>query len=454
MKESIKASRRISRRSAIKLGAAAATLPLVHVQTAHAAGSLALGFWDHWVPAANPVMQKLVAEWGAKNKVEVTLDLLSAGAVDSKLPLTQAAEALSGTGHDVMAFSTWDVQHYSEHLTPLDDVMDAQIKKYGAVDPVTQYLATVKGHWMAMPTSVGSQYKPSCARIGFFKEHGCDVQAWYPDKPGNASTASAWTYDEMLKLAPDAAKAGLTFGLGLGQTTDSVDWTGAVLRAYGAVLVDEKGNSQLRSDPVMQVLEYMQKIYPSLPAEAVSYDDASNNKALISGRSALIFNPPSAWWVARRDAIKVAEDCWTFPSPSGPKGRFNPYLPYFWGVWSFSKNQTAAKELITWLQQREQVEMLANAAAGYDIPPFASMHDFTVWATEKPPLGTLYNYPIRPWHDVVSNVSGYPAPPHIATQLYSNATFNVMIVKLAKQGQSMKDVLDWAERQITDYINM
>ena len=454
MMESTKTLSRLSRRSALKLGAAAATLPLVHIQTAYAAGSLSLAFWDHWVPAANPVMQKLVADWGSKNKVNVTLDLLSSGTSNSKLPLTQAAEALSGTGHDVIAFNTWDVQHYHQHLTPVDDVMDAQAKTYGAVDATAEYLAKVKGHWMAIPTSVGSQYKPSCARISFFKQQGCDVESWYPNNTGTAATSAAWTYDEMLKLAPAAQKAGLPFGLGLGQTTDSVDWTGAMLRAYGGVLVDKDGNSQIRSDPVRQVLEYMQKLVPALPADTVAYDDASNNKALISGTSALIFNPPSAWWVARRDAIKVAEDCWTFPNPSGPKGKIVSYLPFFWGIWSFSKNRSAAKELLTWLQQRPQIEALANASAGYDIPPYASMHDFTIWETEKPPAGTLYNYPLRAWHDAVSNVAGYPAPPDIATQLYSNATLNVMIAKLAIQGESMKEVLDWAEREVSGYADM
>ena len=34
-------------------------------------------------------------------------------------------------------------------------------------------------------------------------------------------------------------------------------------------------------------------------------------------------NPPSAWAVAVRDAPKVAEQLWTFPSPKGPKGRFD-----------------------------------------------------------------------------------------------------------------------------------
>lgn len=445
--------RGISRRDALKLAAVGSALPLVHVRTAHAAGSLKLGFWDHWVPAANPVMQKMVQEWGEKNKVQVSLDLLSSGAVDSKLPLTQAAEALAGTGHDVLAFNTWDVQHYHQHLTPVDDIMEAQVKKYGAVDQMAEYLAKVNGHWMAMPTSVGSQYKPTCARISFFKKQGHDVQQWYPAKQATTADAVPWMYDLMMQMAPAAHAAGMSYGVGLGQTTDSVDWTGAVLRAHDAVLVDAKGQSQLRSEPVQQVLEYMQKLYPSLPGNTVSYDDASNNKALISGKSALIFNPPSAWWVARRDAPQVAQDCWTFPNPIGTKARAIPYLPYFWGIWSFSPNKNAAKELITWLQQRPQVQTLTEVSAGYDIPPYAGMHDFNVWATEKPPAGTLFNYPIRPWFDAVSNISGYPAPPAIATQLYSNATFNVMVVKLA-QGQKMKDVLDWGEDQITSYANV
>jgi hypothetical protein len=61
----------MTRRRALKVtaGAVGATLPLVHVQTATAAGKLTMGIWDHWVPAANPVLKGLVDEWAAKNKV-------------------------------------------------------------------------------------------------------------------------------------------------------------------------------------------------------------------------------------------------------------------------------------------------------------------------------------------------------------------------------------------------
>ena len=67
----------VSRRRAVKLGAAAAALPLVHIRTAGAAGKLNIGFWDHWVPGANDVMQKQVNAWADKNKVEVNADFIT-----------------------------------------------------------------------------------------------------------------------------------------------------------------------------------------------------------------------------------------------------------------------------------------------------------------------------------------------------------------------------------------
>ena len=93
---------RVSRRSALKLGAAAAALPLVHIRTAGAAGKLAVGFWDHWVPAGNDIMQKQVDAWAAQNKVEVTVDFITGNG--NKLLMTGAAEAQAKTGHDISSF--------------------------------------------------------------------------------------------------------------------------------------------------------------------------------------------------------------------------------------------------------------------------------------------------------------------------------------------------------------
>ena len=208
-------------------------------------------------------------------------------------------------------------------------------------------------------------------------------------KPEHTALQDAWTYDEFMRYAELAQKDDMTFALGLGgfTNTDAIDQVGALFRAYGAALIDKEGEIQVKSDEMRQVLEYSQKLVKFLPASAASFDDASNNRALISGKSALIFNPPSAWAVAKRDAPQVAADCWTFSAPVGPKGRFVPTLTFFWGVWKFSPNQSAAKELIEYLLQREQAEARSNAVDGYDIPPYANMLDFKIWETVEPPPG-------------------------------------------------------------------
>ncbi|MGD0109500.1 MAG: extracellular solute-binding protein, partial [Rhodopila sp.] len=336
----------ISRRGAVKLGAAAAALPLVHIRTAGAAGKLNIGFWDHWVPGANEVMQKHVNAWAEKNKVEVNVDFITTNG--GKLQLTPAAETQAKTGHDVMTFYNWDSQNYAEYLDPVDDLMKRLIAAHGEVTSTGSYLARYKGHWAAVPSSSGTQTKPPCARISWFKKHGLDIQAMYPAKDEKNALQDTWTWETFLKYAELAQTDNMTFGMGMGGglNSDATDTHGAIFAAFGGALIDAEGKSQLKSDGTRQALEYAQRLVKFYPADAVSYDDASNNRALIAGKSALIFNPPSAWAVAKRDNPDVAADCWTFPAPSGPKGRFVPTQSYFWGVYGFSQNKSAGKDLI------------------------------------------------------------------------------------------------------------
>ena len=59
------------------LGASAALTVAPYVRTSRAAGSLAVGFWDHWVPGANEALAKLCNEWAAKEKVDLKVDFIA-----------------------------------------------------------------------------------------------------------------------------------------------------------------------------------------------------------------------------------------------------------------------------------------------------------------------------------------------------------------------------------------
>ncbi len=440
---------RITRRKALRLGAAAGALPLVNIHTAGAAGRLSVALWDHWVPAGNEAMKQVVGAWAEKNKVDVTVDFLTA--IGNKIMITMAAEAQAKTGHDIYAFGMWSVHEYAEQLDPVDDIMQSFITKYGKIGRAYEYLGISEGHWRAIPVAWGSAPLATCARISMLKQHaGIDVQAWYPNHEATPATSADWTYETQLKAAEACHKAGVPFALGCGTTTDSNQTWGATFGAFGADLVDAKGNITVDSDNVRAAMEYAQRLVRFLPADTVSYDDASNNRALLSGKSALIWNPPSAWAVAKRDAPQIAADCWTFPNPRGPQGRMVPMRPYFFGLWSFAQNKPAARDLLAYLGAREQMETLTTAVVGYDIPPYASMSDFKIWAEVEPPKGTVYNYPIRPWHDAEYYVTGWSGPPDIGVQAWNRGLIPTMVSKLVA-GQSIKEATDWAKDELEGF---
>jgi ABC-type glycerol-3-phosphate transport system substrate-binding protein len=440
----------MTRRSALKAGAGLTALPLVHVRTAYAAGRLSLAFWDHWVPAGNEIMRKQVTAWGEKNKVDIQLDFITSNGF--KNLLTMAAEEQAKSGHDVHNFPNFEVHNHADSMEPVDDVVLRLIAKYGPINPVSEYLYKVKGRWLAVPGSWGSQNKGPCGRISILKDAaGLDVTKIYPAAAIKLPEQEAWTWEAHQKAAEACHKIGKTFGIGLGTTSDSVATAGALFRSHGAAIVNEKGDITVDSDAVRHVLEFGERMVRALPDDAVAYDDASNNRALISGSSALIWNPPSAWAVAVRDNPAIGADCWTFPAPKGPNGRFRPVDLYSFGLWSFSPNKTAAKELIEHLMQREQVEARLVPTQGYDQPPFISMTDFKIWEEVEPPKGTVFNYPVRPHHDEQPWLAGMEAPPTIAVQMFNRGTLPTMLAKL-KSGQSIKQVTDWVKDELEGFV--
>ena len=446
----------IGRRAALRsgagvlvAGAAALGAPMVHAQGT--GGRLALGFWDHWVPAGNDAMRPVVMEWAQRNRVDVQLDFITS--VGKKNLLTIAAEAQARQGHDVLAYPDWSIQDQQRLLEPVDDVMAPLVQSYGKVNPVSEYLGKAGGKWLGVPATAGSQYKGSAARIDLMKQHtGIDVQAMYPAETRLGPGADQWTWETFLTAAQKCNAAGVPFALPAGSFSDATDWIGAMFRCYGAEMVNAKGEITIRNnDRVKQVLDYAGRLFQHLPNEMFAADDATNNRALISGRTALIFNPPSAWAVAKRDAPQVAEQTWHFPSPSGPAGHYTPHLPYFYGIWNFSRAKPAAKALLAYLSHRDQVAKLVAASDGYDIPPFASLTDLDTWSVVGPPRGTVFNYPVREHHKAEATIACAPAPAEIAVQMYQQGIQAKMIARMVQNKEPVDRVLAWAEREVEGF---
>src|SRR3954451_539231 len=96
-----------SRRTFIKTTAAAtAALAFPYIRTSNAAGSLSVGFWDHWVPGANDTLTQVCQDWAAKQTAALKPDSITTQC--TMLQLSPPAESQTKAGHDVLACLAWD----------------------------------------------------------------------------------------------------------------------------------------------------------------------------------------------------------------------------------------------------------------------------------------------------------------------------------------------------------
>ncbi len=436
-----------SRRRFLETAAAGAVgLAAPWVKSAHSAGSLSIGLWDHWVPGANDVMRDVCTEWGEANGVDVTVDFITS--IGNKLLLTAQAESRARTGHDVYCVPGWFPSIFRDSLEPVDDVVREIEARYGALVPSVNYLAQIDGTWVASPAPNGSPTFAQVSRLDYFKQYaGIDLAAMFPaHRERDPALVESWTYDAFLDAAEKLHAAGHAFGAPIAPTVDGTQWVAQVFRAFGAELIDADGEIAVDSDETRAVLDYLSRLSRFMPQGVYAWDDAANNRWMISGQGGAIFNPPSAWAVAIRDNPDAGRHFWHHDAPRGPAGRFRAAGSFFWGVWRFSENISAAKDLFVHVMRRDIVERTLRASQGYDVPLIASYRDSDVWDSASPPDGTLYNYPIR--GDEVQNIAGFPAPPEYGSQLSVQGVYPNLVAHVTQAGESIDEAIDWALGEI------
>ena len=93
--------------------------------------------------------------------------------------------------------------------------------------------------------------KPCCSRFDLYQQHaGLDLQTMFPadESKYDAAKIANWNWDTYLNSAQKLHKAGFPVGLPMGQSSDAVDWVGAMFNSYGVVMVDAKDNIKVDSD--------------------------------------------------------------------------------------------------------------------------------------------------------------------------------------------------------------
>jgi len=419
-------------------------------RTTDAKPKLHLALWNHWVKEANPTSLRLIDDWSKKNSVDVKVDFVAYNDTLTKA----AAAARAGVGPDVIALGGLEPGLYVDKLAACNEVTERLQKKYGKYYAVAEYTLKHDGKWIGVPTCIGNQTQPLCARISIFKKHcGVDFTELFPvdrSKRNTKKIKEFWSYNTLLDMAKKLKAAGAPpVGFGLSEAYDSSLWLHPFFMSYGSTAMDAKGEITIESDATLEALEWVIELSKYMPDEVYGWDAASNNRFLIAGNGSAIFNPPSAWNVAKKDNPEVGGDIWHFDNPYGPKGAFRGAHQMSWCLWEYSKNKKPALEIMEFMGEKEQTAQLITASEGFDLPNHKSHADVPIYAEVGPPKGTLYNYVGRGEEEMVA--AGLPAPIALATKINTKHLFPVMCAKACSGEMKPKDAIKWAAGQLEDY---
>src|SRR5262245_9720447 len=181
--------------------------------------------WSHFVPAYDKWIDQFVADWGAANNVDATIDHIST----DDLPARMAAEVAARGGHDLIEMNGQILTYlYEKQLADMGDVVDYAQKKYGPVEPIGKALAQVNGRWVGWPNFYIA-IMPQI-RTDLFQKYGMDP-------------AQVKTWQDYLQLGTAAKADGHAAGLAISHCNDANHNWRAIMWAHGASEVKADGRT-------------------------------------------------------------------------------------------------------------------------------------------------------------------------------------------------------------------
>jgi multiple sugar transport system substrate-binding protein len=375
----------ITRRDALKLGAAAALTGTALTGRAFGAGiptadvqppdlpiekgaSLRVLRPTKFVDADEPVWRENTKKFSDAMGVPVRVDFV--GWEDLR-PQT-AVTANTGAGPDIVVGWPDDPHIYATHLREVSDIAEYLGKKYGG----WYFLADKYGkkwgtqNWIGLP--MGASGGPLVYRDSWFKEVGYDTVPNDMDK----------VLDLFTKLKAKNHPVGFALGNAVGDANSYVEW---VLWAFGGYVANEDGKVSIDRKETIDALKWAKAMYPTQIDGVLSWGDPSNNKAFLAGQIAATTNGVSIYYAAKQDpnSIAPAADISHARLPSGVVGRPpESGLMLNAMVFQHTKYPNAAKQYLRYMMEAEQYDKWLTACAGYWSQPLMAYSNSEVWTID------------------------------------------------------------------------
>lgn len=428
--------RQFMRRAGWATGLATAGLGIEGILAARKAPAYAPGtsihflLWKNFSPPADAEILRQGAEWGKQNNVTVKIEQINA----NDLPARAVAAMESKQGPDILQFlNNWQNQ-YAEGLVDVTDVCMALEAKHGGFIEYAKAHASLGGRFNAVPHTI--------TPIIFV------VRKSYLKAAGTEQWPKTW--DELRREGKKWKAAERPIGQSLGHTWgDPVAFAYPYLWSFGAIERNDKGRVMIGSKQTLDALKFFKALWDdAMDPAGVAWDDSSNNRVFLNGSIAATSNAASIYLTASNQVVldekgdPLVNDIMHAPYPAGPAGVFHYHPTQQLAIPKYSKNVEAAKDLIRWLMEKEQLSKYLRRSQAYQGAALKSYLKDQMWDM----------FPaLRPFRDSLLQGQhvGWKGPADAgAARVVLNYTLIDILAHVATGKMTPEDSLKWGETQL------
>jgi multiple sugar transport system substrate-binding protein len=383
--------------------------------------------WKYFVQAEDDAFIALLDAFEKATGVKV---IVSRESYEDVQPKASVA-ANTGSGPDLF----WGLYSlpflFPDKCADVTDVANYLGKKYGGwVDSAVKYGKGNGAKWIDIPLCFAGNllnYRISALRKAGFSK--------FPA-----------TTDEFLEFAKATKKNNTPGGFAFGHASgDGNAWAHWCLWAHGGNIVDKNDKVIINSPETEKALTYAKQLYENMIPGVVSWNDASNNKAFLSGDIYWTGNGISIYAAALKDPSKkeIADDMDHAVWPIGPVGHateFHLMFPLL--AMRYSKYPQACKALMAFMLEAENFNPWLTAAGGYLTHCLNAYDANPVWTSD--PKRT-------PFRDVAKNsltVGGLGSVGENAASAIADFILLDMMANYATGREDAKGAIKIAERQL------
>src|SRR5207237_8532346 len=156
------------------------------------------------------------------------------------------------------------------------------------------------------------------------------------------------TWAELLSIGKGLKRQGNPVGIPISHCSDAHSTYWSVAWSFGAKVIEAAGKTPaINSDKTAHLLDRYKELYAeAMEPEVLSWDDAGNNRLLLSGKGSWIHNPVSPYNAALQEKMPIADDINHHNSPAGPAGAHPPPPILGMAVRKFRKPVQLAQQLV------------------------------------------------------------------------------------------------------------